>query len=188
MKSSVKITIIFVSAILVGCSTINSSPYRASISNVIAIQQTLAPSGIELNVGNFTVAGGIDENLNCRLLGPIDVAAGKSVSTYIKEALQEELFLAKAYNPRSPKVINGVIERLAFSSVSPASWDIALRVSSNESAGFSTEVNYSFNTSFDAISACQNVANAFGPAVQELLRRVVNDPQFSGLAGVDQKR
>jgi len=110
MKRLVRITLIATSAILAGCSTINSSPYRASTSNVISIQQALAPSGAQLNVGTFSVAPGVDETLNCRLLGPIDVAAGKSVSTYIKEAFQDELFLAKAYDPRSPITINGVIE------------------------------------------------------------------------------
>lgn len=188
MKSLMKIALIGLSAVVAGCSTINSSPYKASTSNVIAIQQALASTDTQLNVGTFTLAAGIDESPNCRLLGPVDVTAGKSVSIYIKEAFEEELFLAKAYDPRALVSVNGVIERLTFSSVSPASWDIALRVSTAESAGFTSAVNYRFNTSFDAFSACQNVANAFGPAVQELLKRVVTDPQFARLAGTERKR
>ncbi len=42
--------------------------------------------------------------------------------------------------------------------------------------------NYRFDTSWSAYSACKNVADAFGPAVQELLHQVVTNPQFAKLA------
>ena len=184
MKAFQKVCLLGVISVLVGCSTINSSPYRASPTNVVAVKQALGSSDTTLSLGSFSLAPGVEESLTCRLLGPIDVAAGKSVSQYVKEALQEELFLAGAYDPQSSIALSGQIERLGFSSVSPASWDISLRISSNKSAGYVTDVNYGFGTSFDAYSACQNVANAFGPAVQELLRRVVQNPAFSELAGL----
>jgi hypothetical protein len=109
------------------------------------------------------------------------VAPGKSLSTFIKEAFQEELFLAQAYDSNSPVSIEGRIERLSFSSVSPANWEIAMRVSSNKSTGYTVSIKYNYDTSFDAWSACKNVADAFSPAVQELLRQVVTNPQFTQL-------
>lgn len=39
-------------------------------------------------------------------------------------------------------------------------------------------VKYKYDTSFDAWSACKNVADAFAPAVQELLGKVVSNPKF----------
>lgn len=89
--------------------------------------------------------------------------------------------MAQVYDPTAPISIEGTIERLSFSSVTPANWDIAMRVSSNRSPGFSVSVKYNYNTSWDAWSACRNVADAFAPAVQELLRQVVNHPQFAQL-------
>jgi len=59
---------------------------------------------------------------------------------------------------------------------------ITMAVDSNNSAGYTVSVNYGFDTSWDAYSACKNVADAFGPAVQELLKQVVSHPQFASLA------
>lgn len=50
----------------------------------------------------------------------------------------------------------------------------------NLSQSFS--LNTVFKSSIDAWSACKNVADAFAPAVQELLRQVVTHPQFAQLA------
>ena len=168
------------------CSTTNSIPYKASTSNVIAIQNSVAGTDRKVSVEAFRIAPGINQDLTCRLLGPISVAPGKSIPAYVEEAFQEELFLARAYDPRSAVAISGEIQELQFSSVSPASWDLALRVSSTESPGYTASVSYEFDTSFDAFSACKNVANAFGPAVQALLKQVVNDPRFPQLMGVGQ--
>ena len=180
-KSAALIVTMSLVSLLTACSTTNSVPYKSSTANVIAIQNALKASGKKLSVGNFKAGAGVDENLACRLMGPINVAPGKTFSTYVQEAFQEELFLAQAYDPNSPIVINGELEKLSFSSVSPANWNIALRVSTKNNPGYTSAVTYTFDTSFDAYSACQNVANAFGPAVQELLKKVVNDPQFSKL-------
>lgn len=166
---------------LAGCSTTNSVPYKASTSNVITIQQSLGKSGKKVSLGEVA-AKGINEAPTCRLAGPVNVAPGKTLSQYIKDAFQEELFLAGVYSPNSKNVINGTITALDFSSVSPASWTVTMSVSSNVSSGYSVSSNYPFNTSFDAYSACKNVANAFGPAVQNLLKQVVSHSQFNSLA------
>jgi hypothetical protein len=167
--------------VMVGCSTTNSIPYKASTSNVITIQNTLKASNTKVTLGTFSMGSGVTEELLCRLMGPVKVAPGKTLSAYIKEAFQEELFLAQAYDTNASVKIEGQIEKLAFSSVSPANWEISMRVSSNKSPGYTVAVKYNYDTSFDAISACRNVADAFAPAVQELLRQVVSNPQFTQL-------
>jgi hypothetical protein len=167
---------------LTACSTINSTPYKASTSNIISIQKQLPPQGNKkVDVRTFNFASGVDGNITCRLMGPISIAPGKSIPVFIGEALQEELFLAGAYDSTSNIKISGTVEQLSFNSVSPANWIIGLRVFSNKSEGYSVSVNYGFDTSYDAHSACQNVANAFGPAVQELLKKVITNPQFQDL-------
>lgn len=161
-----------------GCATTNSVPYKASTANIIAIQQKLKDTNAKVNVGTFTTAAGIDENPNCRMLGPVKVAPGKMIAEYIKEAFQEELFTAQVYDQNSTKTINAKIEQLEFSSMSPAAWDIKMSVSTKDFSGYTVSVHYPFETSFAAYSACKNVADAFGPATQELLKQVINDPQF----------
>lgn len=166
---------------LSGCETTNSIPYKASTSNVISLQQKLQTQGKKVSVGNIVSAAGVVDNPMCRLMGPVKVSPGKTLPQYIKEAFQEELFMAQVYQADSSNIIEGKIESLSFSSVSPANWDITMSVKSNNSPGYSVSVKYPFDTSFSAYSACKNVADSFGPAVQELLKQVVNDPQFVSL-------
>lgn len=165
-----------------GCSTTNSIPYKASTSNVITIQQILQSKGQKVKLGAITMAPGIEESPLCRLQGPVRVAPGKSLPQYIQDAFQEELFMAKVYDPAALTVIDARIEALAFKSVSPASWTIRMAIRSNKSEGYTVSVDYPFQTSWSAASACKNVADAFGPAVQELLKHTVSHPQFAALA------
>lgn len=181
MKSINTIIISAIAFLITGCETTNSIPYKASTSNVISIQQKLQASGKKLSVGNVSSAAGVDSNPMCRLMGPIKVSPGKTLPQYIKEAFQEELFMAQVYQADSNNIIEGKVEALSFSSVSPASWNITMSVKSNTSNGYSVSIKYPFDTSFSAYSACKNVADAFAPAVQELLKQVVNDPQFISL-------
>ena len=182
MKNLVKTGMLLAAvALLAGCSTTNSIPYKASTNNVITLQNTLKASNTKVTLGTFSMANGVTEELMCRLMGPVKVAPGKTMSTFIKEAFQEELFLAQAYDTNAPVKIEGQIEKMSFSSVSPANWEVSMRVSSNKSPGYTVAVKYNYDTSFDAWSACKNVADAFAPAVQELLRQVVSNPQFTQL-------
>jgi len=166
--------------LLTGCETTNSIPYKASPSNVIAIQQSLQSN--KVSVGDIGMAPGIDERPLCRIMGPVDVAPGKTPSAYIKDAFQEELLMAQVYDIKGTP-IEGRIEELSFSSVSPAYWQITMAVKSPLDKGYKVSVKYPFDTSFSAMGACKNVADAFGPAVQELLKQVVTNPQFPALSG-----
>jgi hypothetical protein len=169
-----------VAVLLSGCETTSSVPYKASTENVIQIQQTLQSK--KVSVADIALAPGVDESPLCRLNGPINVAPGKTIPQYVKEAFQEELFMAQAYDVKGP-AIQGRIEELSFSSVSPANWTIKMFVKSATSPGYEVSVKYQFDTSWTAAGACRNVADAFGPAVQSLLKEVVNNPQFAALAG-----
>lgn len=169
--------------LLAGCETTNSIPYQSSTTNVIAIQEALSPPTHKINVGTVEMAPGTDEHLRCRLLGPVKVAPGKTLSQYIKDALIKELFTAQAYDPRGTVVVNATISNLSFSSISPADWKIEMTVNSTKSPGYTVSVDYRFNTSWTAYSACKNVADAFGPAVQELIKQIVTNPGFAALAG-----
>lgn len=179
LRSAVAISLV---SALAACETTNSIPYKAATGNVIAIQQGLQPSATKVQLGDIKLAPGVEESPLCRLMGPVVVAPGKTLPQYIKEAFQEELFLAQAYQANAPVKIEGRLESLSFSSVTPANWTISMSVKSNLSSGYTVSVVYPFDTSWTAYSACKNVADAFGPAVQELLKQVVTNPKFATLA------
>lgn len=166
--------------LLAGCETTNSIPYKASPGNVIAIQQSLQSN--KVSVGDVGMAPGVDDSPTCRMTGTVKVAPGKTPSQYIKDAFQEELLMAQAYAVNGAP-IEGRIEELSFSSVSPAYWQITMAVKSPVDKGYKVSVKYPFDTSFTAMGACRNVADAFGPAVQELLKQVVTNPRFPALSG-----
>ena len=181
-NTSILILAVATALILAGCETTNSIPYKASTTNIIAIEQNLSSQGKKVSVGTIEMAAGVEENPICRLMGPVVVAPGKTLPQYIKDAFIEELFAGKAYEVNAPTVIDARIDELKFSSITPADWKITMTVKSNNSPGYSVSVDYKFNTSWTAYSACKNVADAFGPAVQQLLHEVVTNPGFSKLS------
>ena len=183
IRTSVFFIPIAVSAaiLLSGCETTNSLPYKASTNNVMTIQKSMGSAGKKAKISSIFLAPGVEENLTCRLMGPVKVTPGKTLSQYIEEAFQEELFLAGVYDADSSNMLEGEVLKLEFSSVAPANWLISLMVKSNNSPGYTVTTDYKFGTSFSAYSACKNVADAFGPAVQQLLKQVVSDPGFSQL-------
>jgi len=45
----------------------------------------------------------------------------------------------------------------------------------------SVENRYEFKSGFDAWTACSQTAQALGPAVQDLIKKIVTDAQFAAL-------
>lgn len=167
---------------MTGCETTTTRPYAASTENVLKFQSVLKSSGQKVALGSFSENSEIG-TLNCRLNGPVDVSSGKSRAEYIKNAMQTELFMAEVYAVDAGTTITGSLDSLTFSSVSPASWEIEFSVASNKSDGFSLTTKYPFKTSYSAYNACKNVADSFGPAVQQLIRDIINHNEFPALVG-----
>ena len=170
-------------SILSGCETTSTRPYEPSTQNVLKFQGALLSSDTKIKLGNFTESKAIG-SLVCRLSGPVDVSPGKSRAEYIKEAMQSELFMARAYDVGGDLEISGSLDSLKFSSVAPASWTIEFKIFSNISDGYTVKTNYPFRTSFSAFSACRNVADAWSPAIQQLIQDIVDHPKFNELVGL----
>ena len=78
----------------------------------------------------------------------------------------------------------GEITKIAFSSTAGLTngwWNIALTLKGTSGQSASTEVTYNFKSGFDAITACNQTAQALGPAVQDLIKQLVADPKFAAL-------
>lgn len=163
--------------LLSACDTTSSIPYKASTRNIITIQETL-DEDTKFAVSSVSYASGYDPNLLCRLLGEVDVGNGLSIPEYIQSAFEEELFTAGRFDQNSQTQIQIKVEKVSFSTISPANWDIGLKVSSGSGFGYSISSRSEFKTSFGAYSACRNASVAFGPAVQSALNKVVSHPNF----------
>jgi hypothetical protein len=165
-----------------GCSTTSGgAQYKASTQNVVAIQDHAGKSDNKVKLNDFTAAPGANDTMWCRANGPIAIGSGRTPAQFIHDALQEELFLAQAYSNNSPTVISGHLDELKFSSISPAGWEITITLSSSTGASYQTKARYNFDSSWNAINACKNVADAFAPAVQETLKKAIFDARFKSL-------
>jgi len=164
-------------ALMTGCA-FNVAPYGASVKNVEALK---AASIKPVSVARFEAAKPGQASISCRAAGSVKVEP--SFETYIEKAFIDELKLAGLYDPNSSLKLSGKLEQIDFSSgISDGNWTFTLVVSNARNESFSTQSKFPFSGSFIADKACQEVAQAFGPAVQKLIEDVVRNPKFKQLA------
>lgn len=165
---------------LTACSTFMPQRYSISADNNIALKSI---SVSNINVGAFKGLATFDDM--CRGAGPIAPPDGMSFEAYIQKALADELKVAGMFDNQAPKVtLTGVVEKLDFSSsrgVTGGSWDIGLRVTSSNGKSTFVSEHYEFNSGFDALTACKQTAEAYMPAVQNLIGSLVKSADFRGL-------
>jgi len=106
-----------------------------------------------------------------------------SFEAYIEKAFIDELKLAGVYDPNSKMILSGKLEEIDFSSgITDGKWMFTVTVGNARDERFTTQSTFGFSGSFVADKACQEVAQAFGPAVQKLIADVVRDPKFKQIA------
>jgi hypothetical protein len=165
---------LLVSTTLISGCAYNASPYGASVKNVESIKSiNIAP----IAVARFEAAKPGLASITCRAAGPVNVTP--SFESYIEKAFIDELKLAGAYNQNSKTTLSGKLEEVDFSSgITDGKWMFNLSVSNAKNESFTTKSSSGFAGSFAADKACQEVAQAFGPAVQKLIEDVIRDPRF----------
>ncbi len=162
------------------CSTYMPQRYSINADTNVALKAIDAGN---INVGLFKGPTSFDNS--CRAAGPIAPPDNMSFEAYIQKALADELKVAGKFDEKSPKItLSGTVEQLAFSSsrgLTGGSWDIGMKVSSsNGNSTFVTE-HYEFNSGFIADTACKQTAEAYLPAVQNLIGKLVKAPEFKSL-------
>jgi len=154
-------------------------PQRYSISadNNVALKSISVGN---INVGSFK--GPASFNSSCRAAGPIAPPDDMTFEAYIRKALVDELKIAGKFDEKMPKVtLSGEVDQLSFSSsrsVTGGSWDIGLRVTSSNGKSSYISEHYEFNSGFGADTACKQTAEAYFPAVQNLIGKLVKSPEF----------
>lgn len=165
------------SSLIVGCA-FKPSAYGVSVANV----ETLKASNLKpMAVSRFESAKPGLTTIMCRGAGPVTVEP--SYEAYIEKALIDELRLAGAYNAESPLIIKGRLDEVDFSSsMSQAKWMFTLTISNTRDESFTTKSEFQFPASFVGDRACQEVAQAFTPAVQQLIKDVISHSDFKQIA------
>lgn len=176
MKSVIALSLLAVS-VLSGCAY-EATPYGISSSNVQAIKTSaIKPIAVDA----FTAAKPGLNSITCRAAGPVTVVP--NFERYIESALIEELKLANAYDPSSTIRITGKLDEVDFSSgMSDGSWMFTLTVSNARKESFTVQSKTSFSGHFTADKACQEVAKAFAPSVQKLIKDIIQNPRFKQIA------
>jgi hypothetical protein len=168
--------------VLASCETPTTQRYAISADN----NQTIKALNIAgVGVGAFTSPATFDSS--CRAFGPMQVADGLTHVEYIRKAFADELKVAGAFAPISPRIIlSGTVNRIEFSTtrgLTGGSWTIDLTLTSSNGKVLDVKEYYEFKSGFGANEACRNTAEAFSRAVQDLVGKAVGSPGFPSLVG-----
>ena len=175
------IAVLALGGALSACSTFVTPRYAISADTNVAVK---ALGALNISVGSITGPANFDSA--CRAAGPLAPPDGMSHAAYIKKALEDELKVAGAFATGSPPrvTLGGAITKLSFSSaraLTGGSWDIGLSLDSSNGKSLSVIEHYEFESGYSASTACKQTAEAFMPAVQDLIAKVVSDPGFRSL-------
>lgn len=174
--TSVAVLVLLTSA----CSTYTTPRYAINADTNVALKN-LDTSGIA--VGSFIGPSSFDNA--CRAAGPLAPPDGMSHTAYLQKALESELKVAGVHAGTTPRItLSGTVNRLAFSStrgMTGGSWDIDIILSSSNGASLPVSEHYEFESGFIADTACKQTAEAYFPAVQNLISKAVHAPGFKAL-------
>lgn len=175
-----KLLIALTAIVLTACTSYSPQRY-SSVPDNIPVLKSIDAKGIR--VGTFTGPAEFDDS--CRGGASITPPVNMTFPGYIQTALADELKVAEMYDDKAPRVtLAGRIERLEFSSsmgLTNGIWLIGLRVRSTNGKDLSVSERYEFESGFEGTSACRRTAEAFLPAVQNLVAKLVNSPEFGAL-------
>lgn len=169
----------FVAATIIGCSTFVPQRYSLSADSNQALKTIKSGS---VNIGAFS--GPAEFDSNCRAAGSIEPPDGMTYEAYVRKALIDELKVAGLLQDQAKRTITGKLNKLAFSSskgITGGVWEIDIALTSTNGQTMTVRESYEFKSGFDAGTACKQTADAFMPAVQNLVLTIVTSPDFQNL-------
>ncbi len=168
---------------LSGCSSYAPQRYTAMPDNT-PILKALSVGSIKVNP--FVLS--ITFDAMCRGVGDITPPVNMTIQSYLQTALADELKVAGLYDEKNPKfVLSGNIDRLNFSSskgLTNGEWNIGLTITSSNGKSMYASESYQFESAFEGFTACRRTAEAFLPAVQNLIAKIVRSTDFRPLLGI----
>src|SRR5262249_40622253 len=168
---------LMVAALCMACSSYTGPRYGVSVTNVTALRQT---GGQKVNVKPFTATGESKKEITCRAVGPIKTPDERPFEEYVRKALIDELQLAGIYAESAPVSLTGNLDRIDFSSTD-GKWNLAMTVKSSNGRAVTGATDHPYDASFIGERGGARTAQAFSPAVQTLIGKLVHHPDFPGL-------
>ena len=181
MNKVIQLLVLAISILYVtGCSTYKVNNYGMSADNIELMKEL---DGLQVSIKEITASKPGVTKIQCRGAGPVSTPNKETFEAYIKDALVSELKLAGIYSESSNIKISGTVKKLDFSSnIGAGKWMFDVSVSDEDGMSYQVNSIFNFSTNWVADKACQQVAQAFVPAVQNLIKDIVANPKFKALS------
>lgn len=173
------VVLLFIGIFLSGCAAHITPRYSLHATNIVNLKKIKNKSDIKLKVNEFTSSALNEKEESCRgmRLKPPD---GRTFSSFIKNALVDELIVSDMYSETSSIEINGDMKNIELhaASITEGSWIIEVEISIAMGKPFLVSINRSFSSGFSGYTACSNAQTAFVPTVQDFINLVITHPEF----------
>ena len=158
-----------------GCASATVPAYVVSARNV----ETLRSVGRKINVGKF-VSVNPAGSLSVGFGGKVYVPGKWTFAAYIQHAMSDELRMANLFSASAPTKLTGLLEDADFSMYREV-WTVDLVVTSSNGKAVRVKAEHDFQQGHDMRAVCTPAAQAFVPAVQQLLGNLYTSPEFRAL-------
>jgi hypothetical protein len=167
--------------LLAGCSTYAADRYAVSMDSQEELRtvSSAAPDR-KVAVSQFSASKPGRTEIGCRAVGPIKTPDGEPFEEYIRKALIDQLRLAQLYSPDGTVRISGHLDEIDFSS-HEGMWHLLITLSDSANRSFVASEDYDYQSSFVGETACNQTAQALMPAVENLVRKIVSNPEFRSM-------
>jgi len=156
-------------SLLSGCISNNVKRYKPDYAHKTQIEQQI-PKKINVSV---SMPEGNRDAILCRMAGNIYLPNKMTYASYIADALEKALKMADRYdNTSGSPVLQITLNKVDFSSTA-GKWYIEGTAQMGNQSPISIKSVTKFGTSWDAISACQNVASAYEEAVGNFIEEIL---------------
>jgi len=166
--------------LMTGCA--NKVPTYSNTPQNMRAVKAVSASATPVNIGKFTATNEGESKVMCRLATPVGTPDGMTFAKYIEDALSTELEMGNMIDPKSKITVTGNLDSIYGSTtLGNAYWDFKLKVISSNGKSFDIASRYDYESSFSAYSACSEMQRSYLPAVQELVNKIITNPQFKEL-------
>ena len=162
---------------LAGCS-VSAGPYAVHPDTISALR---SHTGKSVKLVPFTSDKPGKSEIICRGAAMIQTPQGVPFEKYVEDAFRTELLVAGLESPTAAVTLTGHLEQMHFQTFSKASWELQMTLASSNGRRLAIAEDYAFNWHFVGDSACREAATAMALAVQSLVRKAVQHPEFAGL-------
>jgi len=169
--------VVLIASLIVGCGTYSAVRYSPMAETVAMLRQH---RNTPVNVGHFTMRNPRGASIDCRMAGPVQTPDDEPIEDFVRKALVAELVMAEVYSQAAPVTLTGSLEEFDFSSMK-GHWRMTLVLTSSNGRHLTSTEDYDYGGHFIGDVACRQTAHAMTPAVQNLVRKTVQHPDFAGL-------